>query len=157
MCLVCYSESEKKTTLDQALRGVLGDQIVSKLTLIHWKLCHQTSLKQSSCMWKSDIGVSWSTGWAEGKLWWALVSYLPEYWCSYRRYVTLTCRKDNEWGNIFKLAASNGITWHSVIPHIICIALIVGNFQQFTFMFKRKTNMMYDDDLCCMILPLLKW
>uniref|UniRef100_A0A8C9ZN27 THO complex 1 n=1 Tax=Sander lucioperca TaxID=283035 RepID=A0A8C9ZN27_SANLU len=26
-CVVCYSEAEKKTTFDQALRGVLGDQI----------------------------------------------------------------------------------------------------------------------------------
>jgi hypothetical protein len=35
------SEAEKKTTLDQSLRGVLGDQIVSTHVLIYLvHLCH---------------------------------------------------------------------------------------------------------------------
>lgn len=48
-CLLCCSEAEKKTTLDQALRGVLGDQIVSRLAGIYLEV-HHTTLREGFCL-----------------------------------------------------------------------------------------------------------
>lgn len=93
--LVCYSETEKKTTLDQALRGVLGDQIVSKLAAIYFKWSYRIELT-CPVLWKPEIVAFLSAGWAEGELWWLPVSHLPEHRCSNRRFVTVW-KKGQQW------------------------------------------------------------
>lgn len=135
--LVCYSETEKKTTLDQALRGVLGDQIVSKLAAIYFKWSYRIELT-CPVLWKPEIVAFLSAGWAEGELWWLPVSHLPEHRCSNRRFVTVWKKVNNERRNTwccvisFKSFTSHEITSQPVIVRIISIVPIILALQQLT-------------------------